>query len=96
MVGHGRGKSVSSFILSPLSFKKGWATVILRDAGFPRVANLHGGMHCGSRWGCRYCAAQAPYLNRQHLNGIKPANIPFEEPIKFEFIINLKRRNRSA
>ena len=45
---------------------------------------------CGSRWGCRYCAAQALYLSKQHLNGIKPANIPFEQPIKFEFIINLK------
>jgi hypothetical protein len=45
---------------------------------------------CGSRWGCRYCAAQALYLIEQYLNGLKPANIPFEQLIKFQFIINLK------
>jgi ABC-type uncharacterized transport system substrate-binding protein len=45
---------------------------------------------CGSRWGCQYCAAQALYLSRQFLNGVKPAAISFDQPIKFDFIINLK------
>ena len=31
--------------------RSGQATVILRDGGFPRVANLHGGMHLWQQMG---------------------------------------------
>jgi hypothetical protein len=56
---------------------------------FPEWPIYMVGCFCGSRWGCRYYAAQGLYLSR-HIKGIKRANIPFERPIKFEFIINLK------
>jgi hypothetical protein len=61
--------------------RSGQSTVILRDNGFPRVANLHGGMLLWQQMGCRYCAAQA-LVNTSHRH--QPVNIPFEQPIKFE------------
>jgi sulfur dioxygenase len=62
--------------------RSGQATVLLRDAGFPRVANLRGGMLLWQQMGLPVLPVKALYRSKQHPNGIKRANIPFEQPIK--------------
>jgi rhodanese-related sulfurtransferase len=40
--------------------RSGQATVILRDAGFPRVANLHGGMLLWQQMGLPVLRSTSP------------------------------------